>query len=324
MKIRRPDLTPSPVNEEHRSLGIPPAEETAMHPGPHPLLRIAVGFAILVLLGAGLLFIGQLFFPNNWEGGIATIQQALGSSSFWAAAGVGFFAQAIDGALGMAYGITATSFLLGAGATPAVASASVHIAEVFTTGFSGISHVRYGNVNRDLFVRLLVPGILGAVTGVIVVTRFEGEILKPIISGYLLIMGLYILGKARHQRRVRMEEPRHVGKLALFGGFVDAVGGGGWGPVVTTTLVGSGNDPRTTIGSVNFAEFFLTLTVAASFSLLVTTTAWVTIAGLVFGGIFAAPFAAILCKRLQARTLLVLVGSLISVLSLYNLYRALA
>jgi uncharacterized membrane protein YfcA len=159
---------------------------------------------------------------------------------------VGFFAQAIDGALGMAYGVTATTFLLGAGASPAAASAAVHIAEIFTTGFSGVSHLKYGNVDRRLFLRLLVPGISGAVLGSVVITQIDATVLKPYVSAYLLVMGVYILRKAFRKWRPRVGEPRHVGKLAALGGFVDAAGGGGWGPVVTSTLVGSGRDPRTT------------------------------------------------------------------------------
>jgi uncharacterized membrane protein YfcA len=223
----------------------------------------------------------------------------------------------------MAYGISATTFLLSTGATPAVASASVHIAEVFTTGLSGISHVRLGNVNRDLFLRLLVPGIVGATVGVLVVTQIDGKAMKPFISGYLLLMGMYILWRAYRRRTPNHEKPRHVAKLALFGGFVDAAGGGGWGPVVTTSLVGSGHDPRTTIGSVNFAEFFLTLSTAASFSALITASPWITVGGLVFGGLFAAPFAAVLCSRIPARTLMTIVGSVITLISIYNLNKAL-
>ena len=236
---------------------------------------------------------------------------------------VGFGAQAVDGALGMAYGITATTFLLGTGVSPAIATASVHMAEVFTTGFSGVSHVRYGNVDKSLFLRLLVPGIAGALTGAVLVTQIDGAVLKPIVSGYLLIMGMFILSKAFRQLRRNAGAPRHVAKLALFGGFVDTVGGGGWGPVVTTSLIGSGNDPRKTIGSVNFAEFFLSLSAATAFAVLVGPDTWPTIAGLVFGGVLAAPLAAVLTRRLPPRTLLVLVGVLITLLSAWNLSKAL-
>lgn len=324
MKIRNLDLTQNPINEEHQQLGLPPVEEPVSHPGTHPLLRAAVWFAVVVLIALTLFLTGRFFLSNNWLDSWQIIGDTLNSKIFWSAVAVGFFAQIVDGALGMAYGVTATTFLLATGASPAAASASVHIAEIFTTGVSGIAHAKFGNVNKQLFVRLLVPGILGGILGAILVTQIDGAMFKPFISAYLLLLGIYILSKAFRQLRLRKEAPRHVGKLALFGGFVDAAGGGGWGPVVTSTLVGSGNDPRTTIGSVNFAEFFLTLTSAAVFALLMETNTWPIIVGLVFGGLFAAPFAAVLCKKLHARTLLILVGTLIVIVSLYNLYRALA
>ena len=324
MKIRNLDLTRNPINVEHQQLGLPPVEEPVSHPGTHPLLRAAMWFIVLVLIALILFLTGRFFLSNNWLGGWQIIGDTLNSRVFWSAVVVGFFAQVVDGALGMAYGVTATTFLLATGASPGAASASVHIAEIFTTGVSGISHAKFGNVNKQLFVRLLVPGILGGVLGAILVTQIDGSIFKPYISTYLLLLGIYILSKAFRPLRLRTQAPRHVGKLALFGGFVDAAGGGGWGPVVTSTLVSSGNDPRTTIGSVNFAEFFLTLTSAAVFSLLMETNTWPIIVGLVFGGLFAAPFAAVLCKKLHARTLLILVGTLIIIISLYNIYKALA
>ena len=324
MKIRNLDLTRNPINVEHQQLGLPPVEEPVSHPGTHPLLRAAMWFIVLVLIALVLFLTGRFFLSNNWLGGWQIIGDTLNSRVFWSAVVVGFFAQVVDGALGMAYGVTATTFLLATGASPGAASASVHIAEIFTTGVSGISHAKFGNVNKQLFVRLLVPGILGGVLGAILVTQIDGAIFKPYISTYLLLLGIYILSKAFRPLRLRTQAPRHVGKLALFGGFVDAAGGGGWGPVVTSTLVSSGNDPRTTIGSVNFAEFFLTLTSAAVFSLLMETNTWPIIVGLVCGGLFAAPFAAVLCKKLHARTLLILVGTLIIIISLYNIYKALA
>jgi len=278
----------------------------------HPALNAAAWFTLAVLAAA------SVYLATRLD------TQILSEPAFWSAVAVGFFAQAVDGALGMAYGVTATTFLLGAGASPASASASVHVAEIFTTGFSGVSHLKYGNVNRQLFTRLLVPGILGAMLGTLFITQVDGQLIRPYVTAYLLLMGLYILSKAFRQFRVRAGEPRHVGKLAAFGGFVDAAGGGGWGPVVTSTLVGAGRDPRTTIGSVNFAEFFITVATAASFSLLAGPGIWVLVAGLVVGGLFAAPFAALLCRRLRARSLLLLVGVLITALSAWNLYRALA
>ncbi|ACO80628.1 hypothetical protein AvCA_45130 [Azotobacter vinelandii CA] len=325
MKIRDLDLSQNPLNAEHQALGLPPVEDFVSHPDNHPVLRAAMWAAVLILAGLLLFLSWRLFFGDNGGStGLQIIERALASQAFWNAVAVGFFAQMIDGALGMAYGVTATTFLLGAGASPAAASASVHIAEVFTTGLSGIAHVKLGNVDKSLFLRLLLPGIVGAVLGAVLITQFDGKVLKPFISAYLLLMGLYILGKA-YRHALQRKAPRHVAKLALFGGFVDAAGGGGWGPVVTSSLLGSGSDPRTTIGSVNFAEFFLTLSSAASFILLAgQPDTWKLVAGLVFGGLFASPFAALLCKKLSARTLLTIVGCLITLISAYNIYTGLA
>ena len=301
-----------------------PIVRSAVLAQPQPFaIRLAMAFASLVLVTLSAFLIGRFFVLNDSATALQIIDQTLSDKMFWSAIAVGFLAQAIDGALGMAYGITSTTFLLSAGASPAMASASVHIAEVFTIGVSGVSHAKLGNVNKKLFLRLLVPGITGAVLGAIFITQIDGAVMKPFISIYLLLMGIYILSKAWRKIKVRTKAPNHVGKLALFGGFVDSAGGGGWGPVVTTTLVGSGNDPRTTIGSVNFAEFFLALAGAVSFTLLIGSGVWVLVLGLVIGGLFAAPFAALMTKKLNARILLILVGTLISIVSSYNLYKAL-
>lgn len=286
-------------------------------------IRLAVGFAILSLLTITVLLAGRFFLAHDTASAALIIEQTLSDKLFWSAVAVGLLAQAIDGALGMAYGITSTTFLLSTGVPPAMASASVHIAEIFTTGVSGISHAKLGNVDKKLFVRLLIPGMIGAVLGALLITHVDGNAIKPYIAGYLLIMGVYILSKAWRKIKSSSAEPKHVGKLALFGGFVDAAGGGGWGPVVTTTLVSRGNDPRKTIGSVNFAEFFLALAGAASFALLAASGVWILVLGLVIGGLFAAPFAALMTKSLAPRALLILVGTLITLMSAYNLAKAL-
>jgi uncharacterized protein len=323
MKIRNLDLTDNAINAEHTALGLPPVEDDVSHPSDHPVLRIAVWAVGFLLIGVVAYLGSKLFNGQHEQSGLQLILSTVTGEAFWKAVLVGLIAQTVDGALGMAYGITSTSFLLATGASPAVASASVHIAEVFTTGVSGISHVKLGNVNKSLFLRLLIPGILGASLGAWVVSSVDSAIIKPIVSGYLFLMGLYVISKVFKKITPRRETPKHVAKLGLFGGFVDAVGGGGWGPVVTTTLVGTGQDPRTTIGSVNLAEFFLTFTSAAVFAGLVEEGPWPTVAGLVVGGLFAAPFAAYLTRHLKTKTLLLLVGGVISGISLYNLYRAL-
>lgn len=321
MKIRDLDLTDHPLNAEHRALGLPPVERELTRAAAHPVLRVAL-WSVLLLMGGVIAWLSTRLSQqhDSW----ALVAAVLHTEAFWWAVLVGLVAQAIDGALGMAYGITSTSFLLATGASPAVASASVHIAEVFTTGVSGVAHLRLGNVSRQLFLRLLLPGIVGATAGAWLVSSVDAAVIKPVVAAYLLLMGLYVLGKAFRARRAARGEPRHVAKLGLVGGFVDAVGGGGWGPVVTTTLVGTGHDPRLTIGSVNLAEFFLTFVSAGVFTMLVPETPWPTVAGLVVGGLFAAPLAALMTARLDTRVLLVLVGAVIVAISGFNLWRALA
>ncbi len=321
MKLRDLDYTDSPINAEHRALGLPPVERDVANAAAHPVLRVAMWSVLLLMAGVIALLATQLLQRPD---GLAVARGVVLSDAFWWAVAVGLLAQTVDGALGMAYGITSTSFLLATGSSPAVASASVHIAEVFTTGVSGISHIKLGNVNRHLFLRLLLPGAAGAALGAWLVASIPASTIKPFVSAYLLGMGLYVLSKAYHRHLRTRQEPRHVAKLGLVGGFVDAVGGGGWGPVVTTTLVGTGQDPRTTIGSVNLAEFFLTFVSAGLFTLLVDGTPWPTVAGLVVGGLFAAPLAALLTRHLHTRLLLVLVGSVIVTISLFNLWQALA
>lgn len=287
------------------------------------LLRVATWFTATTLAAITAFLFARLFLAGL-QPGMQAVAETLQGGPFWSAFAVGLVAQIVDGALGMGYGVTAASFLLGMGATPAVASASVHIAKFFTCGVSGIAHAKLGNVERRLFLRLLVPGALGAVAGVVLVTQVDAAAMKPWVAAYLVLMGLYILARAWRGLRRRARAPRHAGKLALFGGFVDAAGGGGWGPVVTSTLVGSGGDPRTTIGSVSFAEFFVTLATAASFTLLAVEGTWPVVAGLVAGGVIVAPFAARLCRGLSPRLLLLLVGALVTLLSLHSLLRALS
>lgn len=324
MKIRDLDLSNNPINAEHAELGLPPVENQLTHPASHPVLRVAMWSVVFLLMGLTIALATRLFNQPDGHTGMQLIVSALDSPQFWSALLVGLLAQTVDGALGMAYGITSTSFLLATGSSPAVASAAVHIAEVFTTGVSGLSHIKLGNVNKSLFLRLLVPGMIGAAAGAWLLASIDGKALKPYVSAYLLLMGLYVISKIFRRIRVNHGEPRHVAKLGLFGGFVDAAGGGGWGPVVTTTLVGTGHDPRMTIGSVNLAEFFLTFVSAGVFAILMADdNPWVTVAGLVIGGLFAAPFAAQLTKRLHTKALLALVGSTIVLISAFNLYQAL-
>jgi uncharacterized membrane protein YfcA len=236
---------------------------------------------------------------------------------------VGFAAQMIDGALGMAYGVSSNTFLLSVGVPPAIASASVHVAETFTTAVSGASHWKLGNVDKELFKKLIIPGILGACVGAYILSNIDGNVIKPYIAIYLLIMGVIILVKALRSNHSEQKVTSHISILGVIGGFFDAIGGGGWGPIVTTTLVARGNNPRFTIGSVNSSEFFITFSqsvvfVAALFSDLVAN--WTVIVGLLLGGVIAAPFAAVVTKRLPVRALMGMVGLLIIGLQVRTLW----
>jgi uncharacterized membrane protein YfcA len=165
----------------------------------------------------------------------------------------------------MAYGLTSTTVLLSMGVLPATASASVHAAEVFTTGASGFAHWRFRNIDFALLRRLAVPGMIGGALGAYVLAKSPAEAIQPLINAYLFVMGWIILRKALRRVERSPEAPRHVALLGLSGGFLDAAGGGGWGPIVTTTLVGRGATPRFAIGSTNLAEFFVTTTISATF-----------------------------------------------------------
>jgi uncharacterized protein len=236
---------------------------------------------------------------------------------------IGFLAQIVDGAAGMAYGVTASTLLLGFGVPPATSSACVHAAEVFTTGASGVSHWRLGNVRGELIWRLAVPGMIGGAVGAYLLSALPGEVLKPYVSLYLLLMGLLILWKARIRLRASDEPPRYVPALGLGGGFLDAIGGGGWGPMVASTLIGQGTKPRFAIGSVNLAEFFVTATITGTFLLTVGLTLWPVILGLVLGGVLAAPLAAYVTRHIPDRPMMIVVGIVVVLLSLRGLVQAL-
>jgi uncharacterized membrane protein YfcA len=235
---------------------------------------------------------------------------------------VGFIAQMIDGSLGMAYGVSSTSFLLSLGIPPVTASASVHTSEIFTTAVSGLSHLRFGNVDKELFRKLLIPGVVGGILGAYILTAIPGETIKPFIAFYLLIMGLVILWKAFRKVKEKKVKTK-LFPLGISGGFFDAIGGGGWGPIVTSTLVARGNNPRFSIGSVNLAEFFVTVAEVATFLTIVGLAHWKIIIGLIIGGVLAAPLAAFLCKRVPSRALMVMVGVLIIALSIRTIHSAL-
>lgn len=235
---------------------------------------------------------------------------------------IGFTAQLVDGALGMAYGLTATSFLLAAGLPPATASATVHFAETFTTGASAISHHSFGNVHSPLFKKLVIPGVLGAALGAYVLTELDGDVLKPYIAGYLIFMGLYVLVKSFAEINP-IHVQKRVGPLGFFGGLIDSIGGGGWGPIVTSTLLARGNHTRYTIGTVNAVEFFVTLTSSAVFIAIIGISHWNIVLALALGGVLAAPIAGFVAKKVPHRPMMFLVGLLIIGVSSRTLWNSL-
>jgi uncharacterized membrane protein YfcA len=234
---------------------------------------------------------------------------------------VGFGAQMVDGCMGMAYGVTSNSVLLALTVPPKLASASVHAAEVVITGISGLSHLRLGNVDRQLVLRLILPGVVGGAVGAYLLTRVDGDMIKPYISIYLLIMGLAILVRAFNKAVEAEVRKGLVPPLAIVGGFFDAIGGGGWGPVVTTTLVAAGKRPRFAIGSVNLSEFFVTFAESVTFILVIGNLVdyWRIILGLLLGGAIAAPLGAFACKRIPQKAMMIMVGLLIIFLQVRTL-----
>ncbi|MBA3995354.1 MAG: hypothetical protein C0469_17685 [Cyanobacteria bacterium DS2.3.42] len=232
----------------------------------------------------------------------------------------GFIAQLIDGTLGMAYGVSCSTLLLSIGIAPVVASASVHTAELFTTAVSAFCHIKAGNVDKEFLTRLLIPGVIGGIVGAYLLCNLNGEVIKPFISLYLLGMGILILVKAA---RKKQPEPKrtHIGRLGFIGGLVDAIGGGGWGPIVTSTLVAKGNSPRFVIGSVNVAEFFVAAATSAVFFVTLGSIYLTAVIGLVIGGMLAAPIAAKACKSVQPKPMMVAVGLLIVCLSVRTIYQ---
>lgn len=237
---------------------------------------------------------------------------------------IGFAAQMIDGALGMAFGVTTQTLLVSAmGVPPASASASVHLVELFTTGASGISHAWRRNVDWPLFRRLVPFGVLGGVTGAYILSNIDASAARPFVMLYLTGIGFYLMWRALRMLKPRLEDPRYTRPLAAIGGFLDAAGGGGWGPVVTSNLLIQGGDPRKVIGTVNTAEFLLTLSISITFLLTIGPAAFTLITGgLILGGVIAAPFGAVLVSRVEPRVLLFAVALVLIVTSAYSIAKA--
>ncbi len=239
---------------------------------------------------------------------------------FWALL-FGAVAALIDGSLGMAYGVTGTAFLLGYGISPVKAVAYIHIAEIFVSGSSGLNHWKIGNIDTKLFKKLLIPGIIGAILGALIIAKVKIPYLSIIISIYLLFMGIFLVAKAYSKIKLQFKQNNSVViPLAVTGGFVDGAGGGGWGPVVTTSLLGGKMEPKKVIGTVNASEFFINLASAVSLLFLVKVTDWEALAGLIIGGFLVAPYAARVTSKMSVKMILTFVGLLITVISLRKIF----
>ena len=237
---------------------------------------------------------------------------------------IGFAAQLVDGALGMAFGVICNTLLVAVlGVPPATASARIHVVEIFTTGASGLSHLFHRNIDWPLFFRLLIPGVIGGVLGAYVLTSLHADVVKPFVLGYLVLIGVWLLVRGLLYPP-KISKPKVVAPLAVVGGFLDAAGGGGWGPVVTSNLLVQGGEPRKIVGTVNSVEFFLAVAVSIAFiaNLGLEEILGPTL-GLIIGGVAAAPLGAYMAKRFSPKVMLVMVGIVLTATSAFGLYRAL-
>ncbi|MBI5856596.1 MAG: sulfite exporter TauE/SafE family protein [Sphingobacteriales bacterium] len=225
----------------------------------------------------------------------------------------GFLAQMVDGTISMGYGVTSATCLMGFGISPVSVSAAIHTSEIFTSGISGYSHYKFGNINKKMFRHLVIPGVIGAITGAVFLVLLGekgNKWLMPLVALYAMFLGLKILIKAFSTIN-RKQKVKRIGWLAGIGGFLDSFGGGGWGPIVTSTLVSKGKNPKYTVGSVSLTEFFITLASAATFFIAVGVSHWNVVLGLLLGGAVAAPFAAKLAGRLPKKTMMIAVAVMV-------------
>lgn len=279
--------------------------------------------AAYVALVIGIMLVGHLIFsypPLNT--GLVDLYHIIDPHFYWMLL-TGFLAQIIAGSMGMGYGVICTTVLLTLGISPPAISSSIHTAETFTSGFTAYSHYRYGNVNKKLAKMLVIPGVSGAIIGSLLLSKFGDDYAKyirPILAGYTLLLGMRILMNAfkykkQQQQELKRKKP-NIPFLAVIGGFIDGFGGGGWGPLMTGSIVKSGRTPKYAIGSVCVGKFFVTLASAITFFAALGISHWPIILGLFLGGFFAAPFSARLTNKLPAKTMFICVGIVIVVCSL--------
>jgi len=290
-----------------------------------PVYRLVLNWQTFVLTSLGMLALmlaGYFLFsmiPLDYFSALATELYAQVDSDFFLMLALGFIAQMIDGAFGMAYGVTVTSFLLSMGIPASMASASMHASEIFTTGTASLSYLRYKNVNAKLFRALVVPGSIGAIAGAISLSYVSKEYfsyIKPLVAIYTLLLGVVIIRRALGLVFKKKRKSKRIASIALVGGFLDSVGGGGWGPIVTSSLVAGGRNLRYTIGSAHLAKFFVATLSTLTFILFIGFHHWYIVLALVLGGMIAAPISIYFSNKIPSRTGLVLVGLVVIVISI--------
>lgn len=320
-------VAPKRVDESIESL----LQQGATGPGPveeeeapgekywNRLMVISLIVFAIILIAA---FIFSYFTLTEINKGFVFLYDSI-DSTFLIMLLAGFMAQLVDGALGMGYGLTSATILLSSGASLPAISGSIHTAEVFASGASGYSHYKFGNVNKKLFKALVIPGVAGAIAGAVLLSTY-GELpwMRPMLACYTMFLGIKMLSNAFRKNQQKKKFKRH-GALAGVGGFLDSVGGGGWGPIVTTTLISNGRNPKYVIGSVSLTEFFVTLASAFSFFLMMGVSHWQVIIALIIGSTLAAPIAARLAGKLPRKTAFILLGTLVIIWSTKILYQLL-
>lgn len=236
---------------------------------------------------------------------------------------IGFIAQLIDGSIGMAYGVSNNTLLRSIGVPAPISSACVHISEIFTTLFSGISHIKLKNFDRKLAKKILFTGVIGGVIGAYILVSYNTVILDVLIDLYLIAMGIVIFVKSYRKDKVKKEYSNGIYALGFVGGLSDAFGGGGWGPIVTSSLLASGHDAKKSIGTVNAVEFLVTIAETTTFLIMLNDfKSYTTIVlGLIIGGVLAAPLGALICKKIPIKILMRYIGVFICVLNIYEVLK---
>jgi uncharacterized protein len=284
---------------------------------PIPTKKWVLFSTCVFILAVAITLIIDYTTANDWNAVRHLVEQAFQPPFLWYLC-AGFLAQLVDSMLSMGYGVTAATALMSTGLPPSAVSAAIHTSEVFTSGMSGYSHFRFGNVNKKLFKHLVIPGVIGSILGALALVYFgeKGSAwLMPAIAVYAMLLGCKILIKA-FQFKPAAQKAKRIGLLAWTGGFLDSFGGGGWGPIVTSTLIAKGRSPKYTIGSVSLTEFFITLSSAFTFLITTGISHWQVVLALLLGGLLAAPIGSRLAGKLPHKTLLIAVGTMVILWSL--------